>query len=322
MTLLAVSDLSVAFATRSGSVSAVDGVSFTVSRGEALGIVGESGSGKSITALSIMGLIDPPGRIAGGSVKFDGSELVGMAEGGLRKLRGRRIAMIFQDPMMTLNPVLTIGAQMTEAILSHERVPMAEARARARDALGKVGLPSPEERLDAYPHQLSGGMRQRVVIATALLNSPDLIIADEPTTALDVTIQSQILYEIKSLCAASGTALIWISHDLSVVGALAHRTMVMYAGRVVEIGDTEAVIDRSLHPYTRGLLGSLPLNNERGSKLAQIPGTLPRPGSQREGCVFRPRCFRASDRCASPPPRFEGAGAAAYCHFPLAGEPR
>ncbi len=322
MSLLAVSDLTVTFSTRTGEFSAIEGVSFTVGRGEALGIVGESGSGKSITALSIIGLIDAPGRIAGGSIRFDGTELVGMSERGLRSLRGRRVAMIFQDPTMTLNPVLTIGVQMDEAILSHERVPMREARARARDALGKVGLPSPEERLDSYPHQLSGGMRQRVVIATALLNAPNLIIADEPTTALDVTIQSQILYEIKALCAASGTALIWISHDLSVVGALAHRTMVMYAGRVVEIGGTSAVIDAPLHPYMHGLLNSLPLNNQPGRRMFQIPGTLPRPGSVTEGCVFRQRCSRATYICATPPPRVEVAGVAAFCHFPLTGEAR
>ena len=234
--VLVVEDLRTHFETRAGVVKAVDGVSFSLARGEVMGLVGESGSGKSVTAYSLMGLVDAPGRIVGGRILFGGEDLVGLDEERMRRLRGRRIAMIFQDPMMTLNPVLRIDDQMIEAILAHEKVDRETARRRARDALGQVGIPSPDERLRAYPHQFSGGMRQRVVIAIALLHEPDLVIADEPTTALDVTIQGQILYEAQKLVRDHDAALIWITHDLSVVAGLADRVCVMYAGRVVGIG--------------------------------------------------------------------------------------
>ncbi|MCG8354700.1 MAG: ABC transporter ATP-binding protein, partial [Kiloniellales bacterium] len=247
---LAVEELSTHFFTRAGVAKAVDGVSFSVARGEVLGLVGESGSGKSVTGFSIIGLVDPPGRVVSGRVLFEGEDLVTANEERLRALRGNRVAMIFQDPMMTLNPVLRVDTQMIETIQAHEEADRESARRRARDTLGLVGIPSPEERLRAYPHQLSGGMRQRVAIAIALLNRPSLIIADEPTTALDVTIQGQILSEVQKLCRQTGTALIWITHDLAVVAGLAQKICVMYAGRIVESGPIDDVLDRPLHPYT------------------------------------------------------------------------
>src|SRR5215217_3703282 len=264
---LAVENLQTHFETKQGVVKAVDGVTFEVGRGEVLGLVGESGSGKSITGFSILGLLDPPGRVVGGRILFHGKDLVGLSPRQMRDLRGRRIAMIFQDPMMTLNPVLSIGTQMVETVLAHETVSVRDARARARDTLGMVGIPSPEERLAAYPHQFSGGMRQRVAIAIALLHRPDLIIADEPTTALDVTIQSQILAEMQKLCAETGTAMVWVSHDLAVVAGLADRVCVMYAGRIVEAGETDDILDHPRHPYTIGLIGSVPSNDRSGDRL-------------------------------------------------------
>ena len=289
---LQVDGLRTHFLTKVGVVKAVDDVSFQVDRGEVLGLVGESGSGKSVTGFSVLGLVDPPGRIVGGRILFWGNDLVALPETEWRDLRGSKIAMIFQDPMMTLNPVLRIDTQMIEAILAHEKVGRKVARQRARDALGQVGIASPDERLRAYPHQFSGGMRQRVAIATALLNRPDLIIADEPTTALDVTIQAQILYEVQKLCRETGTALIWITHDLSVVAGLADRVCVMYAGRIVEEGGIDAVLDTPLHPYTKGLIGSVPSRNRRGVPLSQIPGMTPSLLNLPEGCAFRERCPR------------------------------
>ncbi|MFE0752875.1 ABC transporter ATP-binding protein [Inquilinus sp. NPDC058860] len=298
---LSVENLQTHFFTKAGVVRAVDGVSFRVDRGEVLGLVGESGSGKSITGFSILGLVDPPGRVVGGRILFKGEDLAALPAERLRQLRGNRIAMIFQDPMMTLNPVLRVETQMVETIQAHERVSRAEAVARCRDALGRVGIPSPEERLRAYPHQFSGGMRQRVAIAIALLHKPDLIIADEPTTALDVTIQAQILAQVQTLCRETGTALIWVSHDLAVVAALADRICVMYAGKVVETGTVDEVIDRPAHPYTIGLIGSVPGDRPRGANLFQIPGMAPSPLSLPEGCAFRPRCGRATGACMAAP---------------------
>ncbi|MBP2295506.1 ABC transporter ATP-binding protein [Azospirillum rugosum] len=299
--LLRVENLQTHFATRAGTVKAVDGVSFDLRRGEILGLVGESGSGKSVTGQSILGLVDPPGRIAGGRVLFDGEDLVTAGEKRLRAIRGRRIAMIFQDPMMTLNPVLSVETQMVEAVLAHDKVGRAEARRRSRDALGRVGIASPEERLAAYPHQFSGGMRQRVAIAIALLHSPDLILADEPTTALDVTIQAQILFEVQTLCRDTGTALLWVTHDLAVVSALADRVAVMYAGRIVETGPIADVIQAPRHPYTRGLLDSVPSRNRRGVPLRSIPGMTPSVLDLPKGCAFQPRCGRADAACAVMP---------------------
>ncbi|GAB5373547.1 MAG: ABC transporter ATP-binding protein [Acuticoccus sp.] len=314
--VLKVSGLRTHFFTRAGVVPAVDGVSLTVDRGEVLGLVGESGSGKSVTGFSIMGLVDPPGRIVEGSIELNGRELVGLREEEWRSIRGKELMIIFQDPMMTLNPVLRVDTQMIEAITAHERVSRRAARARAAEALAAVGIPSPEERLAAYPHQFSGGMRQRVAIATALLNRPDLIIADEPTTALDVTIQAQILFEVQKLAADTGTALIWITHDLTVVSGLADRVAVMYAGKIVETGTTDAVLDAPRHPYTVGLIGSVPSHNKRGEPLAQIPGMTPSMTNLPEGCAFAPRCPRADALCRVMPDLVPTTGALARCHHP------
>ena len=317
--VLEVTDLATHFFTRAGQVKSVDGVSFHVDKGEVLGLVGESGSGKSVTGFSIMGLIDPPGRIVTGSIRLNGRELVGLPEEEMRKVRGREVALIFQDPMMTLNPVLRIDTQMIEAITAHENVSEKAARARARDALARVGIPSPDERLSAYPHQFSGGMRQRVAIATALLNSPSLIVCDEPTTALDVTIQSQILAEMQELCRETGTALIWITHDLTVIAGLANRVAVMYAGRIVETGQVDDVLDAPIHPYTAGLLGSLPSAGVPGRPLKQIPGSTPSLARLPPGCPFAPRCEHATDICRvdAPTSVTYAKDRAARCHHPL-----
>jgi len=315
--VLAVADLKTHFFLRDGVVKAVDGVSFTVARGEVLGLVGESGSGKTVTGWSIIGVLDPPARIVEGSIRLAGEELVGAPEERLRHYRGPKIAMIFQDPMMTLNPVLRVDTQMIEAITAHERVSQRAARARSREALAAVGIAAPDERLKSYPHQLSGGLRQRVAIAIALLHRPLLLIADEPTTALDVTIQSQILAEVQTLCAQSGTALIWITHDLAVVSGLADRIAVMYAGRIVEEGPVEAVLSRPLHPYTRGLIGSAPGRARRGERLVQIPGAPPSPAWLPSGCAFSPRCARADAICETAPAMVgHGPDRAARCWHP------
>ena len=306
------------FHTKDGVVKAVDDVSFSVARGEVLGLVGESGSGKSVTGFSILGLVDPPGRVVGGAIRFKGEDLVGADAERMRSLRGNRIAMIFQDPMMTLNPVLRIDTQMIETIEAHARVSAREARERAVDALARVGIAAPEERLSTYPHQLSGGMRQRVAIATAFLNEPDLLIADEPTTALDVTIQAQILHEVQKLCRETGTALVWITHDLAVVAGLADRIAVMYAGRIVETGTTDHVLDRPLHPYTHGLIGSVPTHNKRGERLTQIPGMTPSLLDLPPGCAFKARCPRADADCDELPSiTTHDGGRQARCHHPL-----
>jgi peptide/nickel transport system ATP-binding protein len=283
---------------------AVDDVSFQLSQGEVLGLVGESGSGKSMMGYSIMGLVDRPGKVTGGKILFNGADLRNLSAEQMRTLRGNRIAMVFQDPMMTLNPVLRVGTQLTETLLAHERMDSSEARERSRDALGLVGIPSPEERLDAYPHQFSGGMRQRVAIAIALLHRPELIIADEPTTALDVTIQAQILSEFQKLTKEQKTAVIWITHDLAIVSGLADRIAVMYAGRIVEIGTTAEVIETPRHPYTHGLIRSVPSENSRGTRLAQIPGSTPSLLNMPSGCAFRIRCDRATDACRKRPGQF------------------
>ena len=315
---LEVRNLRTHFFTRAGVVKAVDDVSFTVPRGKVLGLVGESGSGKTVTGFSIMGLVDAPGRIVGGNVLFQGKDLAHLSEPAMRDLRGNKIAMIFQDPMMTLNPVLRIDTQMIETVLAHAKVSREEARQRSRDALGMVGIPSPDERLKSYPHQFSGGMRQRVAIAIALLHRPELIVADEPTTALDVTIQGQILAEVQKLARETGTSLIWITHDLSVVAGLADEIAVMYAGRVVEHGDVGEVLDTPLHPYTAGLIGSVPSRNRRGEPLRQIPGMTPSLLNLPPGCPFQARCPRAADACQTEPvTRALLPGRDVRCHRPL-----
>jgi peptide/nickel transport system ATP-binding protein len=280
---------------------AVNDVSFSVERGRVLGLVGESGSGKSVTGFSIIRLLERPGRIASGQILFDGVDIAGNSEEEMRRLRGKRIAMVFQDPTMTLNPVLSVGTQMVEAVLAHEAMPKEEARQRARDALGLVGIPSPEERLAAYPHQFSGGMRQRVAIAIALLHKPDLIIADEPTTALDVTIQSQIIAEFQKLAEKSKTAVIWITHDLAIVSRLADDIAVMYAGRLVETGPVSDVLNDPRHRYTAGLIASVPSQNRRGERLRQISGMTPALNRLPQGCSFRTRCAWADEGCLTMP---------------------
>ena len=301
MPVLAVENLKTYFFTKAGAVKAVDDVSLRVEAGKVLGLVGESGSGKSVTGFSIMGLVDPPGRIVAGRVLLEGDNLLAKSDAAMRKLRGNRIATIFQDPMMTLNPVLRIDTQMIETVNAHRQVSPGQARDLARAALGRVGLPAPDERLTAYPHQLSGGMRQRVAIAIALLNNPRVIIADEPTTALDVTIQAQILFEVQKLARETGTALIWITHDLSVIAGLADEVCVMYAGHIVESGPTAELLDRPLHPYTAGLIASIPSRNERGKPLNQIPGMTPSLANLKPGCAFRDRCARATEACVATP---------------------
>jgi len=317
--LLQVDGLRAHFFTPAGVVKAVDDVSFTLDRGEVLGLVGESDSGKSTAGYSIMGLVDPPGRVVGGRILLADRDLATLSPEQMRQLRGNRMAMIFQDPMRTLNPVLRIDTQMVETILAHEQVSRPAAQARAREALGKVGVPSPETRLKAYPHQLSGGMRLRVAIAISLLNQPDLIIADEPTTALDVTIQGQILYEMQQLTRQTGAALIWITHDLSVIAGLSDRVGVMYAGRMVEQGRTGDVLRAPRHPYTRGLLDSVPGSASPRDKLRQIPGMTPSRIDLPPGCAFRPRCPYATAECAQTPEMrpYGATGQSLRCFHPL-----
>ena len=311
--LLELNNLVTQFETRDGVLRAVNGVSLQLERGEILGIVGESGSGKSVLGYSIIGLIDPPGRIAAGSVRLDGRELIGLPEEEMRALRGKRIAMIFQDPMMTLNPVLSIETQMMETVLAHASFDRDQARKICLENLDLVGIASPERRLKQYPHEFSGGMRQRVAIAIALLHRPGLIIADEPTTALDVTVQGQILYEMQRLVRETGAALVWITHDLTVVAGLADRVAVMYAGRIVEEGRTDDVLHAPRHPYTRGLLDSVPANNLGRVRLSQIPGMTPSLARLPQGCSFRERCGRADSDCLSIPEMKNRV----RCHHPL-----
>ena len=301
--ILDVRNLQTHFFTKGGVLKAVDGVSFEIGAGEIVGLVGESGSGKSITGFSILGLVDAPGRIVGGEILFKGKDLKTFPAAEMQKMRGSSIAMIFQDPMMTLNPVLRIETQMIEAIQTHDSsVSKDEARQRSRDALGLVGISSPEERMRAYPHQFSGGMRQRVSIAIAMLNRPDLIIADEPTTALDVTIQGQVIHEMQKLSKKTKTALLWITHDLAVVAGISNRICVMYAGRIVEQGPNEALIGSPMHPYTNGLLGSVPSQNRRGEPLQQIEGIVPSLLDLPPGCAFENRCSHAVDACSQSAP--------------------
>ena len=314
--LLEVRDLTTCFKVDGGEFTAVDGVSFSVQAGRTLGIVGESGCGKSVTSLSIMGLLPKgQGRIAGGSIKFDGADLVQLPEAAMRALRGDRIAMIFQEPMTSLNPAFTIGDQLIEAIRCHRDLSQAAARQHAIEMLRKVRIPSPEQRMDAYPHKLSGGMRQRVMIAMALACEPQLLIADEPTTALDVTIQAQVLDLMRSLRADTGAAIMLITHDLGVIAELADEVVVMYAGRVVERASVERLFAEPQHPYTIGLLGSIPKLHLKQSRLAAIEGQVPTPTTVLAGCRFAPRCPFAEARCeaAAPPLTELVAGHFAAC---------
>ncbi len=316
--LLAVRGLHTVFHTEAGAWPAVSGVDLSIQPGEIVGLVGESGSGKSVTGFSIFGLIDPPGEVIGGEVLFKGQNLRDLSEEQMRQLRGDRIAMIFQDPLMTLNPVLRIEEQMLEAIQTHASVPRAQALKRCIEALEMVGIPAPEKRLRSYPHEFSGGMRQRVAIAIAMLNQPELIICDEPTTALDVTIQGQILYRMQEICRTHGTALVWITHDLGVIAELADQVAVMYAGKIVESGPVEQVLDTPAHPYTRGLLDSLPGAIQPGQRLQQISGMAPSLSNRPSGCAFAPRCTHALPQCATTEPDRTTVGARTYrCFAPL-----
>jgi peptide/nickel transport system ATP-binding protein/oligopeptide transport system ATP-binding protein len=306
MSLLEVRGLTTAFRTSRGEINAIDDVSFSVDAGEVLGIVGESGSGKSVTALTIMGLLpQPPARIAAGSIKFDGQEITRLSDTAMQKIRGPGIAMVFQEPMTSLNPVFTIGDQITETLRAHERLPPRVQRARAVAMLDKVGIPSASRRLDDYPHQLSGGQRQRVMIAIALCCNPRLLIADEPTTALDVTIQAQILDLLLDLRDEFRMAVIVITHNMGVVAETADRVMVMYAGRVIEQAPVAGIFDMPLHPYTRGLLSCVPSLEQETERLTAIPGTLPEPARRPPGCRFAPRCGLCIEACteAQPPLR-------------------
>jgi peptide/nickel transport system ATP-binding protein len=320
--VLTVRGLRTSFFTGGTELRALDGVDLTVGRGEIVALVGESGSGKSMTGYSITGLVTPPGRVVEGEIRLSGTDLRRLSPEGMRRMRGRRVAMIFQDPMMTLNPVLRIGTQIRDALHAHERPGRRATRERALAALAEVGIADPEARLRAYPHELSGGMRQRVAIAIALLHRPDLVIADEPTTALDVTIQGQILAVVQRLCRERGTALVWITHDLAVVAGIADRIAVMYAGRIVEEGPVDAVLDDPAHPYTRGLIDSVPATHPKGQRLPQIPGRMPSLAELPEGCAFAPRCPRRSAACGRRPESTAiGPGRVARCFHPLVGVP-
>ncbi len=328
--ILQVRDLRTWFENRDGVVKAVDGVSWDLRRGETLGLVGESGCGKSITALSILRLIpQPPGRIVGGSVFFDGTDLLTLDEAAMRRLRGNDISMIFQEPMTSLNPVLTIGWQITETLKLHQGMTGKAATERAVEMLDLVRIPEPRRRIAQYPHELSGGMRQRVMIAMALACNPKVLIADEPTTALDVTIQAQILALMQELKQRLGAAIVLITHDLGVIAEMAERVVIMYAGRKVEEAPVEALFDRPRHPYTVGLLGSVPKLSQGGrarrERLSEIPGMVPSLMDMPAGCAFAPRCALASDRCRAEFPPFEtkAPGHAAACwHSERAGEAR
>jgi peptide/nickel transport system ATP-binding protein len=306
--LLEVRHLRVEFPSRRGTLLALDDISFSIAPGEVLGVVGESGAGKSLTGSAIIGLLDPPGRIAGGEIRLAGQRIDGLPYEQMRAIRGRRIGAIFQDPLTSLNPLYTIGRQLIETIRTHLPVGEDEARARAIKLLQETGIPAAEQRIDQYPHQFSGGMRQRVVIALALAAEPQLIVADEPTTALDVSIQAQIISLIRRLCKEHGTAVMLVTHDMGVIAETSDRVAVMYAGRIVEIGPVADVIHRPSHPYTVGLMGSIPAMDEDRERLLQIDGAMPRLNAIPTGCAFNPRCPHAFDRCRSERPNLIDAG--------------
>ena len=307
--ILEVRDLKVEFPTRRGTLTALDGVSFSIAPGEVLGVVGESGAGKSITGMAVIRLLEPPGRISGGEIRLEGRRIDDLPEDEMRKLRGRRVGVIFQDPLTSLNPLYTIGRQLEETILTHLPMSRAEARARAIALLKEVGIPAPDARYEHYPHQFSGGMRQRVVIALALAAEPQLLIADEPTTALDVSIQAQIIALIKRVARDRGAAVMLITHDMGVIAETAQRVAVMYAGRIIEIGAAQDVIHAPKHPYTVGLMGSIPRISAEKHRLVQIEGSMPRLNAIPPGCPFNPRCPHRFDRCVLDRPDLIPAGA-------------
>jgi len=315
--ILDVEGLTVQFPTRRGTLTAVDSISLSIAPGEVLGVVGESGAGKSMTGLAVIGLLEPPGRIAAGEVRLEGRRIDNLPHEAMRRIRGRKIGVIFQDPLTSLNPLYTIGQQLEETILTHLPLTNAQARQRALELLKEVGIPAPEARYGNYPHHFSGGMRQRVVIALALAAEPRLLIADEPTTALDVSIQAQIIALLKRLAGERGAAVMLITHDMGVIAETAQRVAVMYAGRIVEIGPVREVIHAPRHPYTVGLMGSIPKVGLRKQKLMQIDGAMPRLNAIPPGCAFNPRCPRRFDRCLAERPELLAAGtsrAACWLH--------
>ncbi len=307
--LLEVKHLRVEFPTRRGTLLALDDVSFEIAPGEVLGVVGESGAGKSLTGAAIIGLLEPPGRVAGGEIRLEGQRIDNLPYEQMRAIRGRKIGAIFQDPLTSLNPLYTIGRQLVETIRTHLPVGEAEARQRAIRLLQETGIPAAEARIDQYPHQFSGGMRQRVVIALALAAEPRLIVADEPTTALDVSIQAQIIALLKRLCREHGAAVMLVTHDMGVIAETCDRVAVMYAGRIVEVGPVHDVIHHPNHPYTEGLMGSIPAMDEDRERLLQIDGAMPRLNAIPPGCAFNPRCPKAFDRCRRDRPDLMAAGA-------------
>ena len=317
MSLLQVKNLVVEFPNRRGTLRALDGISFDIAPGEILGVVGESGAGKSLTGASIIGLLEPPGRIASGEIALQGQRIDNLPYEQMRKIRGRKIGAIFQDPLTSLNPLYSVGRQLMETITTHLDVSDAEARQRAIQLLKDTGIPAAEQRIDHYPHQFSGGMRQRVVIALALAAEPQLIVADEPTTALDVSIQAQIISLLKNLCKQRGAAVMLITHDMGVIAETCDRVAVMYAGRIAEIGPVHEVINHPAHPYTRGLMSCIPDMSEDREQLHQIDGAMPRLNAIPSGCAFNPRCERVFDRCHRDRPELMPAGvtqAACWLH--------
>jgi peptide/nickel transport system ATP-binding protein len=306
--LLSVRNLRIAFDSRHGPVTVVDDISFDIARGEVLGVVGESGAGKSLTGTAVIGLIEPPGRIDSGEIRLDDKRIDNLPASAMRRIRGKRIGMVFQDPLTSLNPLYTVGEQIIETIRVHLGLSPSAARKRAIDLLGEVGIPAPAQRIDSYPHQFSGGMRQRVVIALAICAAPELIVADEPTTALDVSVQAQIIRLLRRLCDDHGTAIMLITHDMGVIAETADRVAVMYAGRVAEIGPVRPVVKAPSHPYTRGLMGSIPSLTAEVDRLYQIDGAMPQPGTVPAGCPFHPRCPEVFDRCPRERPDVMPAG--------------
>jgi len=317
--LLEVSGLRVEFPTRTGALLALDDVSFSIAAGEVLGVVGESGAGKSLTGAAVIGLIEPPGRIRGGRILLEGKRIDDLPAEQMRRIRGRRIGVVFQDPLTSLDPLYTIGRQLVETIRTHLPLTAVAARQRALGLLAAAGIPTPAERFDHYPHQFSGGMRQRIVIALALAAEPSLLIADEPTTALDVSIQAQIIDLLRRLCHEQGTAVMLVTHDIGVIAEAADRIAVMYAGRIVELGPVAEVIHRPRHPYTIGLMGSIPRFDAGIDRLAQIDGAMPRLDAIPAGCAFHPRCARAIERCRRERPELADGAHAVACW--LAGPP-
>jgi peptide/nickel transport system ATP-binding protein len=317
--VLSIRDLSVEIPTRAGVVKPVDGVSYDIAKGEILGVVGESGAGKSMAGNAVIGLLNPPAHISGGEIRLNGNRIDQLTGEEMRRLRGKEIGMVFQDPLTSLNPLLTIGDQIVETILTHLPIERREAETRAIAALEEVGIPGAAERIGSYPHEFSGGMRQRVVIALALCAEPSVVIADEPTTALDVSVQAQIIALLKRLCREKGTAVMLITHDMGVIAEAADRVAVMYAGRLAELGPVSDVLTRPEHPYTHGLMASTPLASQGRERLHQIPGSMPRLTAMPEGCAFHPRCSHAQAKCRTASwPHVEHDRSA--CWFPLIAE--